>query len=382
MAGENISNFILSRFFVKARENKLIKPRTVGRRRSSTRNKPSTIFAYIFVFILIVAFVSFGYTKPDNSTTGTLASAVNTNTVDDSTVVVDEVIATSLAASIADSVNLPVSNSVANLAVSTQIKDQIAQVSSTDISKPQIIESTNLNRSVASYVVQIGDTVDSLAAKFGISKNTIKWANNLSSDNLTVGQTLKILPIDGVLYTVKDGDTIESISKKYGSDQTQIILYNDLDVSGIKSGIQIILPSGNLPDSEKPGYVAVTTSASKYSFRAGTVGNGYAYGNCTWYAYERRAQLGRPVGSFWGNANTWAFAAAATGYTVDRTPEAGAVLVSESDGWYGHVAVVESVAENGDITISEMNNYAYGGWNIVNSRIIKAAQVASFKYIH
>ncbi len=42
--------------------------------------------------------------------------------------------------------------------------------------------------------------------------------------------------------------------------------------------------------------------------------------NCTWYVYERRLQLGRPISSFWGNANTWATSARAAGFVVNNTP--------------------------------------------------------------
>jgi surface antigen len=112
-----------------------------------------------------------------------------------------------------------------------------------------------------------------------------------------------------------------------------------------------------------------------------TAGNRYAAGNCTWYAYERRAQMGRPVGSFWGNANTWASSARAAGYVVNRTPAAGAVFTDQA-GYFGHVGVVERVLDNGDVYITEMNNYAYGGFNVVNDRTISAGQAAAYQYIH
>ncbi|MDK2899315.1 MAG: hypothetical protein PWQ10_502 [Patescibacteria group bacterium] len=330
--------------------------------------------------------MSIGYDEPKSSTVVASVASTTSNTTDQTSV--DNVVATGVAAGVAQTVNLPVATSVANLAVSAQTKSDFAQsVSGVNDSKPQIIESDNTSRSIVDYTVKAGDTVDSLASQFGVSAQTIKWANNLTSNDVDEGTILKILPVDGVLYTVKDGDTIDSIATKYSVDKTRLVLYNDLDVSGLTTGIVVVLPNAVLPDNEKPGYiapvaVAVTkTTSSSYYFRSGSVGNRYAIGNCTWYAYERRVQLGSPIGSFWGNANTWAIAAQGTGYLVDHIPSAGAVLVDES-GWLGHVAVVESVSSNGDIVISEMNNSAYGGWNVVNDRSITAGQAVLYKYIH
>ena len=59
-----------------------------------------------------------------------------------------------------------------------------------------------------------------------------------------------------------------------------------------------------------------------------------------------------------GNANNWASAAAASGYTVNNSPSAGAILQT-SQGAYGHVAYVESVGSDGSVTVSEMN-YGHG----------------------
>jgi surface antigen len=76
-------------------------------------------------------------------------------------------------------------------------------------------------------------------------------------------------------------------------------------------------------------------------------------------------------------------AARSAGYLVDRNPEPGAVAQwnAYSDAWigyYGHVAVVETVNGDGTITISEMNNGSLGGYNIVNRRTIPASSVSNF----
>lgn len=304
--------------------------------------------------------------------------------------------ANDVAAALTERANLPIAPNIANMSQSLAAKNDLAQTDETVISKPQIIQPTSTSREVTSYVTKVGDTVQSVAAQYNVSPDTIKWANNLTFDAIGPDKKLTILPISGVQYTVKPGESVDAIAAKYGVDKERVISYNDLELTGATAGQNLIIPGGVLPENERPGYVAPRAAApsprgggsgvdlggSRLNTRvAATAGNRYAPGNCTWYAYERRMQLGRPVGSFWGNARTWASSASAAGYVVNNTPEAGAVLVDRS-GFYGHVGVVESVHGNGDIVISEMNNYAYGGFNIVNSRTISAGQASAYLYIH
>lgn len=107
-----------------------------------------------------------------------------------------------------------------------------------------------------------------------------------------------------------------------------------------------------------------------------TSGNLYTAGQCTWYVYDR---VGGKISTTWGNANNWASAAQADGYTVNHTPEKGAILQS-SAGSYGHVAYVESVSSDGSVTVSEMN-YS-GGPFVTDTRTISASQAKSYNYIH
>ena len=70
-------------------------------------------------------------------------------------------------------------------------------------------------KDVVDYQVQPGDTVESIAANFSISVNTLLWANDLSKNStIKVGQSLVVLPVSGVMHIVKSGDTISEISKK------------------------------------------------------------------------------------------------------------------------------------------------------------------------
>ena len=310
---------------------------------------------------------------------------------------VDQLLATNIGANLADTTDLPVANNVANLSQSLAAESTLAQTDINTVSKPLFQNSTDTSSTIQ-YVTVAGDTVPSVAAKHGISAQTVRWTNNLSSDALEPGRTLTILRKEGILYTVKAGDTVQSIATKYGGDVEVIILDNDLDrASNPPVGKQLIIANGVLPKTEQPGYVAPVTrqvSGINYGSYSGastgynanlaaSVGNKYAWGNCTWYVYERRVQLGSPVGSFWGNASTWAYNARLAGYRVDYNPEAGAVMAN--GGGYGHVAVVESVNPGVSVRISEMNAYRWGGgFNRISSGDIPWGEAVSgyYQYIH
>ncbi|TAL14571.1 LysM peptidoglycan-binding domain-containing protein [Patescibacteria group bacterium] len=367
------------------------------RKRARGVPKASTVAIYASIFAVIVAVVAVGYHAPQETSGVANASPATTDTQTQSAAI-DQVVATNVAANLAETTNLSVAPNVIESAVSAQTQSDFLQSDTTVITKPQILQPGAENRSITSYTVKAGDTADSVAAQYGLSVNTIEWANNLSSSALKPGTVLTVLPTDGVLYTVKSGDTLQSISDKYSVDQTRVILYNDLaDANAVTAGLKLILPGANLPTNERPGYVAplaATTAfftgyssgfdGNTWHIKNGTPNNGnYAAGNCTAYAYDRRMELGLPVGKNWGNAGSWAYNAAngigvAQKLRVDHTPSIGAVMQDS-----GHVAIVENILPNGDVQVSEMNAYVSGGgWNIVSGRNVPAAYVGQYLYIH
>jgi surface antigen len=355
------------------------------------------------VFLLVITLVMIGYQPPvrqalaaTDAATNQAGSAGATDTAAP-VATVDQLTATNLASSLAESADMPISNDVANLSQSLALESQLSQTDTNVISKPQVVNPTADTRAIKQYTTVAGDTVPLVAQRYGLSATTIKWANNLTSDALEAGKTLTILPVDGILYTVKSGDTLDSIATKYKADRSLIVTLNDLESSGEPAvGTQLIIQSGQLPANEQPGYVAPvsrTTNGVTYgnygggyanSFNGGaSAGNRYSYGQCTWYAYERRLQLGMPVGGLWGNAYSWAYSAQAAGYLVDGNPTVGAVM--QNSGGYGHVAVVEAVNPGVSVTISEMNAYRFGGgWNRVGHGDISWSEATSgyYRYIH
>lgn len=361
---------------------------------SKRKLTPSTgkIAAYASAFLLLIAVVAIGYQSPQQvSSQASIATPqsdiINTTDIAPS---VDELVATDVAADLASRANLPVATNIANASISLAAKSELAQTDSSAITKPKIIQPTDVRTEMITHKVKRGETVPMIAKQYGISEDTVRWANGVNGDALEPGRSLKILPTSGVLYKVKSGDTIASIASAYNANATRIETVNNLELTGIKQGRQILIPDGVKPAAPAPAPITPTTGNSYGSSLGGSAlgtnvyasaGNRYAFGNCTWYVYERRAQLGRPIGSFWGHAKSWAASGRAAGFTVNNKPAAGAILV-EGGGYFGHVAIVERVLANGDVYITEMNNYAYGGFNIVSDRTISAGQASAYLYVH
>lgn len=128
-------------------------------------------------------------------------------------------------------------------------------LSDVDIASPEA-------ESISVYEVRTGDTLSSIALMFGVSVNTIRWANDIPAGTaLKVGQNLVILPVSGVSHTVKKGDTIASIAKKYKGDEEEIRAFNGLsDGSALAIGETIIIPDGELAPT--PAVRRTTTPAS------------------------------------------------------------------------------------------------------------------------
>lgn len=122
---------------------------------------------------------------------------------------------------------------------------------------------------ISLYVVKKGDTLAAIAKMFGVSTNTILWANDMvKGAALTEGKTLLILPVTGVKYTVKKGDTLASVAKKFGADRDDIARFNGISASGVLSvGLEIIIPDGEVAATSAPARSAgsVGKVSAKYS---------------------------------------------------------------------------------------------------------------------
>jgi murein DD-endopeptidase MepM/ murein hydrolase activator NlpD len=212
-----------------------------------------------------------------------------------------------------------------------------------DIVKPK-------SATISVYVVRQGDTLSAVAKMFGVSPNTILWANDLPRGGaLKVGQTLTILPVTGVKYTVKKGDTLAGIAKRYGADADEVASFNGLDEGALSIGAEIIIPDGEVSAPAPAKSTGKTVTASVKFGSAAQIGDYMAplarYVETQGIHGYNGVDLGAPVG------------------TPIMASVGGDVIVAKAGGYnggYGSYVVIQHA--NGSQTLyahmSKVSTYA------------------------
>lgn len=300
---------------------------------------------------------------------------------------IDKVSSADVAVNIARITGMPESVAVINNADSANAQLAVASVDKAVVTKPQIVGAgLKSKKDIKDYTAVEGDTITSIAAKFGISADTVRLSNDIRGDAIEPGKKLTISPVNGLVYTVKAGDTPQSIASKYNANKDNLIVFNDAEVSGsFLAGERIVVPDGVAPSEPVAtrGYREgpVASYASRFAFGSAPVygSNGYDYGWCTWHAANRRKEIGRPVPSNLGNANTWLSLSRAAGLATGSTPQEGAVLWQKNIGGLGHVAFVEKDNGDGSFLVSDMN---YPVWGRVTYRTITPGEFGNYMFIY
>lgn len=209
---------------------------------------------------------------------------------------------------------------------------------------------------ISIYVVREGDTLSQIAKMFGVSVNTIMWANNVTPKTLQPGSQLIILPISGIQHVVKANDTLKSIATKYKADAKEIAQFNNI-VSGepLTVGSNIIIPDGE-------GVAIVTNTSTSRLHGAGGPDLGSYYAKPIAYYHKTQGlhgyngvDLGAPIG------------------TPVMAAAAGTVILSKNYGWnggYGEYVVIAH--SNGTQTLySHLNeNITYSGMQVFQGQVI------------
>ena len=354
-------------------------PVKVYKKRFNKFKKSFFKHAFVIANLIIIAGVIGIVWVSQNRSSDTVSSSqtiLSQNGNSQASAPLDEISSADIAANIARATSMPEALAVSNQADSVNAQVLSAAVDQSVVTKPQLVAGgAKTKDDISNYNTVAGDTVSSLAIKFGVTSDTIKWSNGLVSDILPAGKTLQIPPRNGVIYKVAAGDTVDSIATKYNASKDQLVVFNDLDVRSLTQGESILIPDGKQPVVAVARVTSTdTSSAAVYGFSPQYGGNGYVYGYCTYYAASRVS-----IPRNWGNANTWDNYARASGWTVSSVPRAGAILQTDS-GWAGHVGIVEAVSEDGTmIKFSDMNGIA-GFGRVGFSNWVPASSYAHYIY--
>ncbi len=277
---------------------------------------------------------------------------------------VDKLTASDVAVNVARATKLEEETAVVNQAQSAKVAVLMSASDTNIAAKPQIVDTPLKSwRDIKEYTVVAGDSVSSVAQKFGVSSDSIRWSNNITGNALTIGNKIFIPPAEGIAYVVAAGDTPSSLATKYHTSAENISADNDAEQGGLVVGRRIYIANGQIIAAAPARSVASFSAASPSSFTPSYGGNGYDWGWCTYYAAGRSGAPGN-----WGNANTWAYYARISGWRVSSAPTPGAIFQTPA-GWAGHVGIVEEVSADGaQIKISDMNGISgfgrvgYSGW--------------------
>ena len=111
---------------------------------------------------------------------------------------------------------------------------------------------------IVDYKVVSGDTLESIAKRFDVSLDSIKWANSIKSDVIKPDQIIKIPPVTGVVHKVIAGENIYTIAKKYQTSAQNIVNFpfndfTDLETFSLQSGQTLYVPDGVI-EEEQPKY--------------------------------------------------------------------------------------------------------------------------------
>jgi murein DD-endopeptidase MepM/ murein hydrolase activator NlpD len=203
--------------------------------------------------------------------------------------------------------------------------------------------------------VQEGETLSTIAERYGLQPTTIQWENELAEKStLKPGQELRILPVDGVRHKVARGETIFSIGKKYGLEDSQVQVIVDYpfneflnnETFELATGQFLMIPDGVKPDApatvRRPGTFArtltpdagtVTASGSFIWPASGGISQGYRFYH---KAFDISNRAGGPILGADGGTIV------AAGW--DSSGYGNRIIVDHGNGYstlYGHLSVIQ-----------------------------------------
>ncbi len=207
---------------------------------------------------------------------------------------------------------------------------------------------------VITHTVEDGETLSSIATRYGLQVDTILWENDLTAQStLKPGQQLRVLPVDGIRHKVARGETIYSIGKKYGLDDSQVQVIVDYPFNEFRNNETFELAIGQqlmVPDGAKPNVVRTAPARTAVAFTpdAGAVS---ATGSFVWPAqggisqgyrfYHRAIDISNRGGGPILAADSGVVTVAGW---IDNSGYGNRVMVDHGNGFvtlYAHLSVIQ-----------------------------------------
>ena len=171
----------------------------------SKRSKLRSFAVYGGIFILVISFLIYGYNNGESAaaenrtvaSSNTKSSKSHNENTAASAVSVDQLAAATVVTNLAETTELPSAGDLRETTTSLGIKKDLSQNDAEVITKPEIVKpDTSAGRGITTYVTKNGDTMNTVAKKFKISTQTLRWANNTDSDAIEPGKTLTVPLVD------------------------------------------------------------------------------------------------------------------------------------------------------------------------------------------
>ncbi len=219
---------------------------------------------------------------------------------------------------------------------------------------------------ISVYIVRKGDTLSGIAKTFGVSVNTIKWANDIKrGSTIRIGQQLVILPMTGIKYTIKRGGTLRDVIKKYGGNIDEASEYNGVGPDEeLAKGTVVIIPNGEFASPKPVRRIARRsrgTTSRAHNVSSRDLGGYFIHplnhrGVKTQGLHGYNAvDIGAPVGT----------------PIVASAP--GKVILARPRGWnggYGHYTIIKHPNGTQTVYAHMSKNISYVGQNVVRGQVI------------